>query len=299
MNAPWVTVRVIAFALLCAGAGLVRADDAAAASAAALRAKYVALQEQLGNNQFQRPLHLDSSESPGAVTGDIYALVTAPFESAGAALGVPGDWCDILVLHINVKGCRVSGGSAGIALNVWIGSKYDQPLERASRVDFAYRVRARTADYLLVSLSADEGPMSTRNYRISLEAIPLDGGQTFLHLGYSYGYGAFGQVAMQAYLATIGKSKVGFTVVGTQPDGQVRHIDGVRGVVERNTMRYYLAVETFLGVLSGSPQARFEKRIRDWYAAVERYPLQLHELELGEYLDMKRRENLRQQAGPG
>jgi hypothetical protein len=68
-------------------------------------------------------------------------------------------------------------------------------------------------------------------------------------------------------------------------------------VVERNTMRYYLAIEAFLGALAAPPQARFEKRLRDWFAAAERYPRQLHEMEQGEYLDMKRKERLRQQAG--
>jgi len=63
-------------------------------------------------------------------------------------------------------------------------------------------------------------------------------------------------------------------------------------------MRHYLAIEAYLGALSVAPQARFEKRIGDWYAAVERYPRQLHEMEPGEYLDMKRDENLRQRAGP-
>ena len=297
MNAPRTAVRVIAFALLCAGSGLARADDADAASAASLRARYVALQQQLSHNQFHRTLYLDSSEAPGAVTGDIHALINAPFESAGAALSNPGDWCDILILHINTKACRVSTGSTGIVLSLWIGTKYNQPLAEASRVNFAYRVRARTAHYLRVRLSADEGPMGTRDYHIGFEAVPLEDGRTFIHLAYSYGYGAFGLLAMQTYLATIGKNKVGFTVVGAQADGQLRHIGGLRGVVERNTMRYYLAIEAFLGALSASPQARFEKRIRDWQAAVERYPRQLHEMEAGEYLDMKRKENLRQQAG--
>jgi len=298
MNPPLTAVRVIAFALLCAAAGLARADDAAAAPAASLRARYAAMQQQLNHNQFHRALHLDSSEAPGAVTGDIHALINSPFESAGAALNNPGDWCDILLLHINTKACRVSTGSAGIVLSVWIGTKHNQPLAEASRVNFAFRVGARTASYLRVILNADEGPLGTRDYRIVLEAVPLESGQTFIHLAYSYGYATFGRLAMQTYLATIGRNKVGFTVVGAQPDGQPRHIGGLRGVVERNTMRYYLAIEAFLGALSASPQARFEKRIRDWHAAVERYPRQLHELEAGEYLDMKRKENLRQQAGP-
>jgi len=298
-GAPAIAVmafRATTFALLCAGTGLAFADDIEAS--AALRARYLALQAQLASNPFRRPLHLDSRETPGEVAGDVYAVIDSPFESASSALGAPGDWCDILLLHINTKSCRVSSGSAETVLSLWIGAKHDQPLAEASRVNFSYGVRSRTENYLQVGLDAKDGPMSTRDYRIALEAVPLANGQTFIHLAFSYSYGSLGRFAMQAYLGTLGRSKVGFTVVGTRPDGRPRYIGGVRGTVERNTMRYYLALEAYLGALSVSLPSRFEKRIRDWYAASELYPRQLHEVEQGEYLDMKRRENARQRADP-
>lgn len=293
-----VPVLVIAFVLWCAAVGPARADDTVAGSGASLRAKYLALQDQLRDNQFRRPLYLQSSEGPAKVAGEIYALINSPFDSAGSALSMPGDWCEILMLHLNTKACSVTGPNQRTVLSLWIGKNHQQPLADAYRVDFAYRVDARSEKYLQVGLSAAMGPMGTRDYRIALEAVPVENGKTFIHLGYSYGYGSLGRVAMQAYLATIGRNKVGFTVVGAQPDGGSRYIGGLRGLVERNTMRYYVAIEAFLGAQSGSPQARFEKRIRDWYAAIELYPLQLHEVEQGEYLEMKRMENLRQQAGP-
>jgi hypothetical protein len=293
----WAPARLVALALLCAGAGLAHAEDADTNSPEVLRAKYAALQDRLSHNPFRKPLALDSIETPGGVTGDIYALVDYPFATAGAALNRPGNWCDILILHLNTKYCRASAAAGQKAvLNVSIGKKYDQPLDKAYRVVFAYRVAARTPNYLQVRLNADEGPLSTRNYRIVLEAVPLKKGQTFIHLSYSYSYGLVGRLAMQAYLGTIGRNKVGFTVAGTQADGQPLHIAGMRGVVERNTMRYYLAIEAFLGALSAPPQARLEKRLHDWFAAVEHYPRQLHEMDEGAYLDMKRRETRRQQA---
>ena len=70
----------------------------------------------------------------------------------------------------------------------------------------------------------------------------------------------------------------------------------MRGAVERNTMRYYLAIEAFLGALSAPPGARVEKSMRDWFAATEAYPRQLHEVEQNEYLAMKRNEYSRQQG---
>ena len=297
MKAP-APARLFALALLCAGTGLALAGDADANSPGSLHAKCGALRDRPGHNQFQRPLTLDSSETPGGVTGDIHALINYPFATVGAALNSPRNWCDILILHLNTKYCRASAVDGEAVLSVSIGRKYDQPLDKAYRLAFAYRVAAQTPNYLQVELNADEGPLSTRNYRIVLEAVALKEGQTFIHLSYSYAYGFAGRIAMQAYLGTIGRAKVGFTVAGTRPDGQPLHIGGIRGVVERNAMRYYLAVEAFFGALSEPPQAQLEKRLHDWFAAIERYPRQLHEMEQAAYLDMKRREYRRQQAPP-
>jgi hypothetical protein len=297
MKGLWSPVRLVVLALACVGAGITHADDTDANSAAALRAKYGVLRDQLGHNQFQRPLYMDSREASGSVAGDIYALINYPFATAGAALNGPARWCDIMMLHINTKYCGASTDSQGSVLQVNIGKKHDQPLDEAYRLHFAYRVAAATPDYLKVMLTADEGPLGTRDYRVILEAVPVDGVGTFIHLTYSYAYGVAGRLAMQVYLGTIGSGKVGFTVVGTRSGGRPRHIGGMRGLVERNTMRYYLAIEAFLGALSVPPQARQEKSLRDWFAATERYPRQLHDLEQREYLDMKRSEYLRQQGG--
>ena len=298
MKTFWASARFFAIALLCIGARIAHADDVDANSAASLRAKYDGLQNRLSHNQFQRPLYLDSSETSDSVTGDIYARIDYPFATVRAALDNPGDWCDILILHVNTKYCRASSGGQGVVLNVSIGKKYDEPLEKAYRVDFAYRIAAQTANYLQVRLNADAGPFGTRDYRIVLEAVPLESGGTFIHFSYSYTYGLVGRLALQVYLATIGRSKVGFSVVGTRSDDEAPRIGGIRGLVERNTMRYYLAIEAFLGAVSAPPQERLEKRLREWFAAIERYPRQLHEMGQDEYLDMKRKEYLRQQSEP-
>ncbi len=277
-------------------ATLTSAGHAEVDPAAGLRAKFEAMRIQLGSNQFGRPLHLDSAESADGLTGNAYALIDHPFATVAGALHSPGDWCEILALHINTKYCRAAMKGQASVLNVSIGAKHDQPLEGAYRVKFDFRVAAQTPDYLQVRLDADQGPLSTRDYRIVMQAVAVEEGRTFIHLSYSYGFGAMGRVALQAYLHTIGRSKVGFTVAGMQANGKPRHIGGSRGVVERNTMRYYLAIEAFLGALATPPQARFEKRLNDWFAAAERYPRQLHEMERDEYLDMKRKERLRQQV---
>src|SRR5688572_6458386 len=265
----------------------------AEASAATLRAKHAELRESLARNPFGSPIHLVSSESADGVSGEIYAVINQPFAAAGPALERPASWCEILFLHQNTKFCRAGNGQ-NPKLNVVIGKKHDQPLEEAFRVDFDFGILAKSSEYLQLSLKADRGPFSTRNYRIVFEAAPLDAARTFIHFTYAYDYGLAGKLAMQVYLGTAGASKVGFTTVGKQPDGAQKYIGGMRGIVERNTMRYYLAIESHLGAQSAPPQARVDKSLRDWFAATQRYPRQLHELGQAEYLEMKRREYQRQ-----
>ena len=266
-------------------------------AATALHTRHLALREQLASNSFQRPLVLESTQTSKDVSGEIYTVVQYPFAKVSAALAGPQVWCDILFLHLNTKACRISREPQGTNLLMNVGKKFDQPLEDSFRLTFAWKLADQGADYLRVRLTAGDGPISTRNYRITLEAVPLENGTTFLHLSYSYGFGLTGKIAMAAYLGTVGRVKVGFTLTGKDENGQPGYIDGMRGLVERNTMRYYLAIEAYLGALEVPPGAQFEKRIGDWFAAAERYPRQLHEMEQAEYLKMKRSENRRQQAG--
>jgi len=277
-------------AFACVGVSVALADINDAVSAAALRTRYDTLQNQLNQNQYKKPLYLESAENPGSVTGDIYARVEHPFAISRAALNGADRWCGIMMLHLNTKHCQALNNAGGSVLQVHIGKKHDQPVDDAYRLDFAYRVATNTPDYLKVMLTADAGPLGTREYRVILEAVPLENGTTFLHFTYSYGYGVAGRLALQTYLGTIGRTKVGFTVVSKQSDGELVHIGGMRGLVERNTMRYYLAIEAYLGALSVPPQARLERRLHDWFAAIERYPRQLHEMERDAYLEMKRKE---------
>lgn len=268
--------------------------QAAPQDASALRARHAAMQAQLANNQFRRPLYLESSETPSELKGDIYAVFDQPFAAVGSALLSMDNWCDILILHLNVKGCRADSSGT---LAVMVGRKHDQPLQEAYRVEFRYKVAATSPDYLHVLLSAPTGPMGTKSYRIGLEGAALDTRRVFLHMSYAYAHGLTARMALQGYLATLGRNKIGFTVLERRADGQPVHVGGVRGVVERNAMRYYLAIESYLGSRHLPPSEQLAQRLRDWYEATERYAPQLHEIERDQYLDMKRREIARQQAG--
>jgi hypothetical protein len=254
-------------------------------SAAALRAKFDAVHTQIDKNIFGRPLVLESTEASGQLSGDIFAVLNHPFDQVSASLSQPGVWCDVLMLHLNTKYCAPRGTDDARSLAVSVGRKFDQPLSEATRVDFVWQPPKIGDDYLSVRLSADKGPLSTRDYRIELEATPLGNGKTFMHLGYAYAYGVAARIAMQGYLSTIGSDKVGFTVTGKNPAGEPTYVGGVRGVVERNTMRYYLAIDAYMDAPKQLPQ-----RLAAWFDSTERYARQLHEVEREDYLAMKRNE---------
>ncbi len=285
LRAAWVAVAVS----LCLITG------ASAQDAATLKARHAALQDKFANNQFGRPLVLESTQTADDLKGDVYAVVEHPFAMVEQALQSADHWCDILILHLNVKRCRSSSGTPK-TLSLYVGRKFDQPIEDAYQLAFAYRVVAAGPDYLQVQLSAPDGPLSTKNYRIQVEAAPIDVNRTVVHMSYAYGYGFTAKMAMQTYLATIGSAKVGFTILDRK-DGKPVYQAGVLGLLERNTMRYYLAIDAYLSAYSLPPAEQAERRIREWYASTERYAAQLHEMDEAEYLDMKRKELRRQQQG--
>ncbi len=265
-----------------------------AQDAAALKAQHARLGAELTNNQFKRPLHLPSTDGAGKISGEVFAVVDQPFAVVSNALHSAKAWCDVMILHLNVKRCKTGPSSVPQRMTIDIGRKFDQPLTDAYRFDFAYKLASRQGDYLNVMLDAAQGPMGTRDYVVQFEAVALDATRSFLHLSYGYRYGAAAGIAMQTYLATAGSSKVGFSVVGQGEDGQPAYIGGTRGAIERNTMRYYVAIQAYLGALALPSAQQFEKRIIDWHDGVERFPKQLRELERGEYLAMKRKEIQRQ-----
>jgi len=283
-------------------AASVSTSKAPSSSAMQLRQRYEALRIKLANSPFKRPLVLESRQGSSDIEGEVYALTKHPFATVSAALGSTQSWCEILILHLNTKYCRIQdehagssvpdGDSAILLMNV--GKKFDQPLADSFRLIFDWRAVKRQTDFLQVVMSAESGPLGTHNYRIVLEAVPISADTTFVHLSYAYGFGISSKLVMKAYLATIGQNKVGFTITGHDSDGQPTYIDGMLGLVERNTMRYHLAVEAYLDALALPPAAQFEKRIADWFASSERYPRQLHEIEQHAYLDMKRFEYRRQ-----
>ena len=266
-------------------------------SSTALLAKHASLAGALANNIYGRPLFLESTEAGDLVSGNAYAVLDAPFTAVSTAFRSASTWCDVIILHINTKYCRVLPGSNPPTLKVHIGKKTPQTLQESFPLEFAMRQVNASNNLLVVQLNSANGPMGTSNYRIELQAAPLDGNKTFMHLRYAYEYGMTGRMALQGYLATAGRGKVGFsTKTPATANTQASYVGGARGAVERNTMRYYLAIDAYLQALPQAPAQQVNARLEKWFDATEQYPLQLRETDKTSYLSMKKSEIQRQQA---
>jgi hypothetical protein len=268
--------------------------DAPADSAEVLRARYVALSEQLENSPIQRGLHLESADSTRAPRGDAYAVVDYPFAAVAAAFATPASWCESLILHLNVQYCRAGARDGRPQLSAAVGKKTNQPLDDTHRINFVYEITEANADYTRVELSSEKGPLGTGNYLIALEIVALDDARSFMHIRYSYTQGFLTRCAASIYFSTSGRDKVGFTLI--QVDDTPRLVRGIRGALERNTMRYYLAIDAYLHALDSPAPQRFEQSLERWFADTERFARQLREVKHDDYIVMKRGQYLRQQA---
>lgn len=256
-------------------------------TAAALQARRTELQPALRASPFGEPLVLRTRQGADRVEGDVWAEVAHPLPAVAAVLRTPAGLCELLFLHLNVRGCTPQTGPDDVALTLLVGPKRSGAFDSEYRMRYAMRTEVADAEHVRVTLAAPTGPLSTRDYRIVFEAVPIDAERSFVHLGYAYGYGALAKMTMGAYLATAGRAKVGFTVEGTEPDGSPKHVRGERAALERNVMRYYLALLSELAPVPGSPGQQLQARLKDWFARTEKFAEQLHEYGLDEYLREK------------
>lgn len=282
-SAHWICVNLTVLALLVSSS----AQAQTSSHATELLAKHAAFESQLKARAFGEPLHLVSHEKDGRLEGEVYAELDQPFAQVAAVLSSADSVCAMLFLHLNIRSCKVSRSDSGPQLALSVGPKQAGSTASTYSMTYAMQADAADTDYLGVKLSASSGPLSTKDYVIVIEATPLDRQRTFLHFGYAYTYGSLARMAMGIYLATAGRTKIGFTAVGTGADGQPQYVQGERGSLERNVMRNYLALKAYSGVQTGTPQAQMEARLRAWFALTERHAAQLHELDLDQYLQEK------------
>jgi len=249
---------------------------------------------ELKTSSFGLPLILKSSENNDRVHVDVYGIFDFPFNTVARVLKVPSNWCDIVALHPNVKACTYGEQPGNGQLTFYIGKKEYQTPEESRPVLYHYRNVVQQKDYLDITLSADEGPFGTKDHTMRFEALPIKGGKTFVHVSYEYSDSMALRMAGKAYFATLGRSKVGFTVTGKDGNNKPVYIGGPRGAVERNAVRYYFAIQSFMSAGQNPARNTLSVRTSRWYDLTTRYKQQLFDLKKSDYLAFKATEHRNQ-----
>ena len=260
------------------------------AGAAQFQKWYQELRELAPHSPFGVPLSMQSEERNDRVTAEVHGILEYPFDTVKAALNTPVALCEFIPLSVTIKACTYQSQAQDALLTLYIGWKYYQEPREASSQPYHYAVQATEPGTVSVVLSALKGLFGTTAHRFQLDVAGVHG-RTVVVLRSSYVQSAASKLATAIYLATLGRDKVGFSHEDAGPGVPPGYVQGLRGMVERNIMRYYLGLEAFLDTETVPAPHRREARINAAYELMERYPLQLHDLERVEYLDVKRREH--------
>lgn len=233
-----------------------------------------------------QPLTITSNIKSNRLSADIYAINNFAFNDIVDGLSKPSEWCQFITLHLNIKACTFNKNQSQSFVSFYAGRKFYEPAEDAYELRYRFNINESTEDYFKLSLSAKEGPFGTSDYLIVLELLKVNK-DVVLHMSLSYQTSFSSRLGTSVYLSTIGADKVGFSKVSE--DGSTHFIKGVEGIIERNVMRYFLALTTYLKY-----QKEPNKMPGQWFLATEKYAKQLHEVEYQEYLDAKKKEYAQQ-----
>jgi hypothetical protein len=258
-----------------------------------LSALYPELQEAARRGPFGLPLQVHSEERETRVSAEIHGIIDHPFRALATTFTEPGGWCDFLVLNPNIKTCTFRQEARETLLTLYIGSRSYRAPESATEQVYRFLVRARQSDYAAISLTAPQGMLGTTAHRFEFEAGSV-AGKTVVGLSSSFEPSMLSRILTGIYLGTVGRNMIGFSREATEAGVPAGYVRGVKGMIERNVMRYYLALNAFLDTSDLPAGRRFEARASLAYDLMDLYPAQLRQMDKAEYLDIKTREHQNQ-----
>lgn len=259
-----------------------------------LRETYNEIENTLFDNKYDAPIHIESEKLKNMMYGDVYGIIYQPYKTVSKNLSSHINWCKIMPQHLNIKACTYQYVDKQCRLTFYSGRKLYEKADDVYRLKYQFKVTTLNDDYFNATLNSEEGPLDTTDYIINIEAIPLSDSATFIHLSYEYSFGIWTRIAMTTYFTTIGRNKVGFTIVGEDKNQKPIYIKGIRGVIERNSMRYYYAIKSYLDTKNIPIETRFIKKISSWFDLTQRHHTQLYEMDKNDYLEYKKMERLDQ-----
>ena len=290
MTAPYRLNFMVFLVLLACPVALWADNNVSNTNYETMMSQYRALEASFASNQYGAPISIQSTFQDNAANGEVYALLDHDFASVVQTLGKASQWCDLLLLHINIKGCENnSKDSATNNMKVYVGRNFYQTPDEAYSMQYQFTVTNVEDNFAQVELSSADGPFGTSDYLLTFEAVPFDESKTFIHFKYSYQYGVMAKLAINSYLATLGRQKVGFSVEGYDENNEPVYVKGLQGIVERNSMRYFIAISSHIDTYA-LDRKQWHPRIDRWYNLAKRFNRQLIEVNDGNYIETKQQE---------
>jgi hypothetical protein len=134
---------VISFFLFSQWCEIPYADDSLHTGHESLIDKYHKIEKELEKSSLTIPFYLESSVSKNASHVDIYGTIKYPFDIVENELQLPTNWCDIVLLHSNVRASTYKKVNDTWLLTLYNVKKFQDPLKNAYPMNFEYRVIAQ------------------------------------------------------------------------------------------------------------------------------------------------------------
>lgn len=249
-----------------------------------------ALVEWQATNQSGVEFFIRSESNHGVAETDIALFFDSiDLDEGTAILSGPDAWCEVLFLHMNVKTCTYGKNEDDQWLKMYMGRKFYQKPKKDKAIELQFNSGLTDDGVNWVAMTADEGPFNTSDYYLGLFAIQAENG-IYVQLRSSQKTGRAASSAMNLYYKTLARDKIGFSVVGTDKKGNPEYSKGTQAMLERNVVRYLLAMRVFTQTHTISGLKGLQTRAKLWYDATERYAEQLHEVERDDFLHHKEKE---------
>ena len=233
---------------------------------------------------FHRPLAVESRDADGRMSGEIAGDLGHPFASIARRLIEPAAWCDVIVLHINVKGCAAQGN----AVTVYSGRKFYEPLDRTYALRYTFRAVAVRPDYLRIELAdrrkrAATAPATTNSCWRPCRRANARSSPCAMRSGRRSRAVSPPPRTWPPWAAASPDSRSSAGTATAAPNGSVASAASC----ERNAMRNFLALDAWLATCDARDA---ELTLRRMAALTGQYPAQLVEMPADEYVEMKQRE---------
>lgn len=215
----------------------------------------------------------------------ISAVIAAPFDEIKRFYRTEDQWCRAFFANIYVKACYKKNQSLRVFYN---NNDEYQNLSDAFRFDYDIAEQTLDNSSLLIRLLAESGPLGSHDYELRIEAQPYSDKQSIIRLVYQSRYGFFARSALYIYLKTLGSGKIGFS-----RDADNQAVQGIRGILERNAMRYLLSLCAYL--LNYDAAKPLATTLKTWHDYATIFSRELEEIDWPAYQTLKLKEQLDQE----